>query len=283
MLSKAIRIGASLPPPPSSILRRFASLTPSYDTVIAEVKGKVGLITLNRPKVNALCDALFDDLIHAAQALDADPNIGAMVITGSQKAFAGGADIAEMSTRGFAEVYNNNMFAQWIEVAKLSKPTIAAVNGFALGGGCELAMMCDIIIAGENAKFAQPEIKLGVIPGAGGTQRLVRAVGKSRAMELCLTGDMFTAQQASDWGLVSRVVPKADTVDEAIKLAEKISKFSQPVAKMVKEAVNASYEMSLQEGLKFERRLFHSNFALNDQKEGMKAFLEKREANFTNA
>jgi len=280
-------VSRSFPLGCSSVLtlaRSFSgsSLKAGYDYIIAEARGKVGLITLNRPKVNALCDALFDDLIHAAKAFDADPTIHAIVITGNDKAFAGGADIKEMSTKQFAEVYSTNMFKQWADIYRISKPTIAAVNGFALGGGCELAMMCDIIVAGENAKFGQPEIKLGVIPGAGGTQRLIRAVGKSKAMELCLTGEMVDAHWAERAGLVSKVVPKAKTVEEALSIANKIAQHSLPVTKMCKEAILTSEEMSLGEGLNFERRLFHAAFALDDQKEGMRAFLSKETPNFTN-
>mmetsp|Transcript_34638 Transcript_34638/g.44468 ORF Transcript_34638/g.44468 Transcript_34638/m.44468 type:complete len:298 (+) Transcript_34638:63-956(+) len=288
-MMRALR-GSSLIAPARSVFHspkhicsvNMSTLKEKYDNVIAETRGKVGLITLNRPKVNALCDALFEDLIHAAKALDTDPNIHAMVITGSIKAFAGGADIKEMSTKQFAEVYSANMFSQWAEIAKLTKPTIAAVNGFCLGGGCELAMMCDIIVAGENAKFGQPEIKLGVIPGAGGTQRLIRAVGKSKAMEMCLTGEFVDAHWAEKAGLVSKVVPKDQTVDEALAMADKIAQFSLPVTQMCKEAVKAAHEMTLEEGLRFERRLFHGAFALDDQKEGMRAFLSKETPNFKN-
>jgi enoyl-CoA hydratase/carnithine racemase len=237
------------------------------------------LITLNRPKaLNALCDGLLDDLIHAARAFDKDNNVGAIVITGSDRAFAAGADIKEMSTRNFVECYTNNQFKNWGDVAAINKPTIAAVSGFALGGGCELAMMCDIIIASESAKFGQPEITLGVIPGCGGTQRLVKAIGKSKAMEMVLTGSMLTAAQAEKDGLVCRVVANDKLLDEALAMGEKISSFSRPVVAMAKETVNAAFELSLQEGLRFERRIFHSMFALEDQKEGMAAFVQKRPA-----
>ncbi len=228
--------------------------------------------------MNALCDGLLDDLIHAARAFDKDNNVGAIVITGSDRAFAAGADIKEMSTRNFVECYTNNQFKNWGDVAAINKPTIAAVSGFALGGGCELAMMCDIIIASESAKFGQPEITLGVIPGCGGTQRLVKAIGKSKAMEMVLTGSMLTAAQAEKDGLVCRVVANDKLLDEALAMGEKISSFSRPVVAMAKETVNAAFELSLQEGLRFERRIFHSMFALEDQKEGMAAFVQKRPA-----
>ena len=217
----------------------------------------------------------------AAFAFDADPTIGAIVLTGSDKAFAAGADIKEMASREFIEVYNTSMFENWQDITKVRKPIIAGVNGYALGGGCELAMMCDIIIAGHTAMFGQPEIKLGTIPGAGGTQRLVRAVGKSKAMEMCLTGNMIDAQQAERDGLVSRVVASDVLMEECLKTAQKIASFSKPSVRMVKEAVNASYEQSLKESLKFESRLFYSSFATKDQKEGMAAFVEKRKPTFT--
>jgi enoyl-CoA hydratase/carnithine racemase len=229
-----------------------------------------------------LCDALFDDLIHAARALDADEDIGCIIITGSGKAFAAGADIAEMRKREFAAAYKTNMFAQWGDITKVSKPIIAAVNGFALGGGCELAMMCDIILAGTKAQFGQPEINLGVIPGAGGTQRLIRAVGKSKAMEMVLTGERITAQEAMDAGLVSKVIESEILLDEAVKMGLSIAEKGAVSVRMCKEAVNAAEEMTLSEGLRFERRMFHALFATKDQKEGMSAFLEKRKPNFTN-
>ncbi|GMH77982.1 hypothetical protein TL16_g07610, partial [Triparma laevis f. inornata] len=239
----------------------------------------VALLTLNRPKaLNALCDDLLDDLIHASSHFDKSEECGCIVITGSEKAFAAGADIKEMATREFHEVYSKNMFKQWGDIANIETPTIAAVNGFALGGGCELAMMCDIMVAGDKAKFGQPEINLGVIPGCGGTQRLIRAVGKSKAMEMCLTGNMIDAARAERDGLVARVYPSDDLIDEAIKMASEIASKSQIACKAAKETVNASYEMSMEEGLRLERRIFHSLFATKDQKEGMKAFVEKREA-----
>eukprot|EP01039_Chlorochromonas_danica_P002671 gene2671-2916_t len=249
----------------------------TYSNIKVEARGRVGLITLYRPKaLNALCDQLVSEVVEAGKAFVADENIGAIVITGSEKAFAAGADIKEMSTRTYVENYTSNMFANWADVAKLPKPTIAAVSGYALGGGCELAMMCDIIIAAENAKFGQPEITLGVIPGGGGTQRLIRAIGKSKAMEMILTGSMIDAHQAERDGLVSKVVPVDKLLDTAIGIADRIASFSQPVVRMCKETVNSAYDLNLEEGLRFERRIFHSTFALEDQKEGMGAFLAKR-------
>mmetsp|Transcript_32079 Transcript_32079/g.63604 ORF Transcript_32079/g.63604 Transcript_32079/m.63604 type:complete len:280 (-) Transcript_32079:50-889(-) len=256
-----------------------AMSAPAYEYITVDTRDNVGVVTLNRPKaLNALCDGLIGELNEATQQLDVDDNIGAIVITGSDKAFAAGADIKEMQPRSFMDCYNNNMFAQWADLTKVRKPTIAAVNGYALGGGCELAMMCDIIIAGDRAKFGQPEINLGTIPGCGGTQRLVRAVGKSKAMLLCLTGDMITAEQAERDGLVAKVVPADQLMEEAMAVAGKIASFSRPAAAMVKEAINSSYELTLQEGTRFERRLFHSSFATEDQKEGMSAFIERRDA-----
>lgn len=247
-----------------------------YNTLKEEVRGPVALVTLNRPKaLNALCDELIAELNESLRAHDADDKIGAIVITGSEKSFAAGADIKEMSSRKFLDVYKNNMFATWSNITQIRKPIIAAVNGFALGGGCELAMMCDIILAGDKATFGQPEIKLGTIPGVGGTQRLTKAMGKSKAMEFILTGDFFSAEEAEKAGLVSRIIPSAKLVDEAVKMADKISSYSQPIVAMAKECVNEAYETTLTEGLHFERRLFHSTFATKDQKEGMKAFIEK--------
>jgi enoyl-CoA hydratase/carnithine racemase len=269
-------------------VRAFASqgndhegLKPQYEYIKAEVSGNAGLITLNRPKaLNALCDGLLKDLIHAARAFDRDDNIGAIVITGSEKAFAAGADIKEMSKRNYIECYTQNLFESWTDITKITKPTIAAVSGFALGGGCELAMMCDIMIASESAKFGQPEITLGVIPGCGGTQRLIRAVGKAKAMEMCLTGNMIDAHQAERDGLVCKVVPNDKLLETALKMANKIASFSRPAVAMAKETVNSSYELNLAEGLRFERRIFHSMFSTHDQKEGMGAFVEKRPANW---
>jgi enoyl-CoA hydratase len=253
----------------------------TYDNVIAEVRGKSGLITLNRPKVNAASDGLLQDVIAACKAFDSDSRVGAVVITGNDKFFCGGADIKEMENMTYAHAISTNMFADWDFVAQLNKPIIAAVNGYALGGGCELAMMCDLMVCGDNAKFGQPEIKLGVIPGCGGTQRLIRAIGKAKAMDMVLTGKMINADEALSSGLVSRVFPTAELVDGALKIADEISSFSKPVTAIAKETVNAAHELSLAEGLRLERRLFHSLFALDDQKEGMGAFVQKRAPNFT--
>jgi enoyl-CoA hydratase/carnithine racemase len=259
-----------------------SGLKPSYEYILAERKDKVGMITLNRPKaLNALCDGLLDDLIHAARVFDKDDSIGSIVITGSEKAFAAGADIKEMSTRNYVECYTHNLFKNWTDITDITKPTIAAISGYALGGGCELAMMCDIMIASESAKFGQPEITLGVIPGCGGTQRLIRAIGKSKAMEMVLSGNMIDAHQAERDGLVCRVVPNDQLLDEALKLGNKIASFSRPAVAMAKETVNSAYELNLAEGVRFERRIFHSMFSLDDQKEGMGAFIEKRAANWT--
>jgi len=238
---------------------------------------KVGLIELNRPKaLNALCEELIAELNIVTKDMDQDDSVGAIVITGSDRAFAAGADIKQMATRPYHEVAGNNMFAPWAELADVRKPTIAAVNGFALGGGCELAMMCDMIIAGDSAQFGQPEILIGTIPGCGGTQRLVRSVGKSKAMLMCLTGDRIGAEEMERAGLVAKVVPAADTVEEALRIAAKIAGLSRPIVAACKEAVNASYETTLSQGVLFERRLFHATFATEDQKEGMAAFSEKR-------
>jgi len=254
----------------------------AYQNIIVEKKGRVGVVTLNRPKaLNALCDALVTDLGRALDDFEADLHIGAIVITGSEKAFAAGADIKEMKDRGFIDVYVGDFITRgWERVAQCRKPVIAAVAGYALGGGCEMAMMCDIVLAAENAKFGQPEITLGVLPGAGGTQRLTRLVGKAKAMEMCLSGRMMDAAEAERSGLVSRVVPTETLMDEAMKLAERIAGMSTPVAMMVKESVNRAYETTLAEGIRFERRLFHAAFATEDQKEGMSAFVEKRQPDF---
>eukprot|EP00941_MAST-03F_sp_MAST-3F-sp1_P006549 g6549.t1 len=247
-------------------------ITPSIDSG----NERVALITLNRPKaLNALCNQLINELNDCTRKLDLDPSCRAIVITGSEKAFAAGADIKEMCENDYITCYSTNMFANWADLMKIQTPTIAAVNGYALGGGCELAMMCDIIYAGDGAKFGQPEITLGTIPGCGGTQRLIKAVGKSKAMEICLGGGMLTAEEAVAAGLASKVFPAADLLPETLKLAGKIARFSKPVAAMCKEAINASYEMSLSEGLRFERRLFHSTFGTEDQKIGMRAFSNK--------
>jgi len=257
--------------------------TPAYENILAETRGKVGLITLNRPQaLNALCAALVREVNEALEGYEADPAIQAIVITGSQKAFAAGADIKEMQTRTYPDTFMNDFIAPWDKVAQRKKPIIAAVAGFALGGGCELAMMCDFIIAADNAQFGQPEIKLGVMPGAGGTQRLTRAIGKAKAMDLCLTGRMMGAEEAERAGLVARIVPLDKLLDEALKAAETIASFSLPSVMMAKESVNKAFETTLTEGIRFERRIFNAMFATQDQKEGMQAFIEKRPANFKN-
>ena len=254
----------------------------SYENIIVETRGKVGFVRLNRPQaLNALNAALLGELGAAVDAFEADPDIGCIVITGSDKAFAAGADIKEMATKSFMDAFMNDLAADWDRVARARKPVVAAVAGFALGGGCELAMHCDIIIAADNAKFGQPEIKLGVIPGIGGTQRLAHAVGKAKAMDLCLTGRMMDAAEAERAGLVSRIVPLASLMDEALKTAETIASMSLPALMLAKEAVNRAFETTLAEGIRFERRAFHSLFATADQKEGMAAFIEKRPAKFT--
>ncbi len=250
-------------------------------TLKTEFRGRVALVTLNRPEaLNALSTELLGEMRQVMRELADNDQIGAVVITGSEKAFAAGADIKEMQTLDFMGVYVSDFFEGWSAVANLRKPVIAAVAGYALGGGCELAMMCDFIIAADTAKFGQPEITLGVIPGMGGTQRLTRAVGKAKAMDLCLTGRMMDAEEAERSGLVARVVPADELIDTAIKAAEKIAGFPLPATMMVKEAVNRVDEVSLAEGLRFERRLFHSLFATEDQKEGMTAFVDKRKAEF---
>jgi enoyl-CoA hydratase len=255
----------------------------AYENVIVETRGKVGLIRLNRPQaLNALNRALMTDLTHALNAFEADANIGCIVITGSDKAFAAGADIKEMAEKTFAEAYLGDFAANWDRAATVRKPVIAAVAGFALGGGCELAMQCDILIAADNAKFGQPEIKLGVIPGIGGTQRFTRAVGKAKAMDIILTGRLMDVNEAERAGLVARIVPLANLLDEAIKTAETIASMSLPSVLAAKEAVNVAFETSLAEGVRFERRVFHSMFATADQKEGMAAFIAKRPAKFEN-
>jgi enoyl-CoA hydratase len=255
-----------------------------YENILVETRGKVGLITLNRPKaLNALNDALMDELGAVLKAFDADEGVGAIVITGSEKAFAAGADIGMMASYSFMDVYKGDYITRnWEAIRSIRKPVIAAVAGFALGGGCELAMMCDIIYAADTAKFGQPEIKLGVIPGAGGTQRLPRAVSKAKAMDLCLTARMMGAEEAERAGLVSRVIPAAELLDETIAAATTICEFSLPAVMMAKEAVNRAYETTLAEGVHFERRMFHSLFATEDQKEGMAAFVEKRKPAFKN-
>ncbi|WP_119680131.1 enoyl-CoA hydratase [Indioceanicola profundi] len=254
----------------------------SYENILVETNGKVGIVRLNRPKaLNALSDGLVTDLEKALNAFEEDPTINVIVVTGSERAFAAGADIKEMAGFGYMDAYLKDFITKkWGRLATCRKPTIAAVAGYALGGGCELAMMADIIIAADTAKFGQPEITIGTIPGSGGTQRLVRAIGKAKAMEMCLTGRMMDAAEAERSGLVAKVVPAADLMDEAMKTANRIADMSRPVAMMTKEAVNRAFESSLAEGILFERRLFHSTFALEDQKEGMAAFVEKRQPNF---
>jgi len=260
--------------------------TPALQYLKTEITGEkknVGLITLDRPKaLNALCNGLMNELNDTINSYEKDPSVAAIVITGSEKAFAAGADIKEMQDNSYANCIIGNFLNNWTSVARCQKPIIAAVNGYALGGGCELAMMCDIIYAGEKAKFGQPEIALGTIPGAGGTQRLTRAVGKSKAMEMCLTGNMISANEAEKMGLVSKVFPADQLVSEAVKLGDKIGTHSQLIVQLCKESVNTSYETTLQEGLKYERRTFHATFSTADQKEGMKAFVEKRKADFKN-
>lgn len=255
-----------------------------YENILVEPRGKVGLITLHRPKaLNALNDALMDELGEALKVFDADEGIGAIVITGSEKAFAAGADIGMMASYSFMDVYKGDYITRnWETIRSIRKPIIAAVAGFALGGGCELAMMCDMIFAADTAKFGQPEIKLGVIPGAGGTQRLPRAVSKAKAMDLCLTARMMGAEEAERAGLVSRVIPAAELLNETLAAAATICEFSLPAVMMAKESVNRAYETTLAEGVHFERRLFHSLFATEDQKEGMAAFVEKRKPAFKN-
>ena len=258
----------------------------NYENIIVETRAKVGLITLNRPKaLNALSPDLMRELSKAVDVFEADSQIGCIVVTGSDKAFAAGADIKEMKSKSYMDVYMSDFItAEWERIARCRKPVIAAVAGYALGGGCELAMMCDFILAADNAKFGQPEINLGIIPGAGGTQRLPRFVGKSKAMEMALLGQsrMMDAEEAERSGLVSRILPLADLIEEAIKTAQKISELSQPIVMMAKESVNRAYETTLSEGVRFERRLFHSAFATDDQKEGMAAFSEKRKPDFQN-
>jgi enoyl-CoA hydratase len=255
----------------------------SYQNIIVETRGKVGIIRLNRPQaLNALNAALIGELSQAVAAFEADAGIACMVVTGSEKAFAAGADIKEMADKSYMDAFMGDFAAGWDALARARKPTLAAVAGFALGGGCELAMMCDLIIAADTAKFGQPEIKLGVIPGIGGTQRLTRAVGKAKAMDICLTGRMMDAAEAERSGLVARVVPAASLMDEALKVAETIASMSLPVLMIAKESVNRAFETTLAEGMRFERRVFHSLFATADQKEGMAAFIAKRPAKFEN-
>jgi enoyl-CoA hydratase len=255
-----------------------------YENILVETHGKVGLIRLNRPKaLNALNDQLMDELGQALSQFDKDENIGCIVLTGSEKAFAAGADIAAMANYSYMDAYKGDYITRnWEDIRRIRKPVIAAVAGYALGGGCELAMMCDFIIAAESAKFGQPEIKLGTIPGAGGTQRLPRAISKAKAMDMCLTARMMDAVEAERAGLVSRIVPADKLIEESLAAATVIAAMSLPSVMMVKEAVNRAYETTLSEGVLHERRLFHSTFATEDQKEGMKAFVEKRLPNFRN-
>lgn len=253
----------------------------TYETILLETHGRVGLITLNRPQaLNALNAQLVSEVNQALDALEADANIGCIVLTGSKKAFAAGADIKEMAELTYPQIYMDDLFSDSDRVANRRKPIIAAVNGFALGGGCELALMCDFILAGDNAKFGQPEINLGVLPGMGGTQRLTRAVGKAKAMEMCLSGRLIDAVEAERCGIVARIVPSDELLDEALRVAAVIASKSLPIAMMIKESVNRAFEVNLTEGVRFERRVFHAAFATQDQKEGMAAFIAKREAEF---
>ncbi|KAB7846906.1 enoyl-CoA hydratase [Streptomyces mobaraensis] len=258
------------------------SYAPPYETIVVERKGRTALLTLNRPEaLNALNLQVMHEVVDATVALDRDPDIGCVVITGSEKAFAAGADIKEMRPRSYLDMYLSDWFTAWDRLGALRTPTVAAVSGYALGGGCELAMLCDILLAADTAVFGQPEIKLGVVPGIGGSQRLTRAVGKAKAMELCLTGRTMDAAEAERAGLVSRVVPAGDLLAEALSVAETVAGMSAPVAMMAKESVNRAFETTLAEGVRFERRLFHAVFATEDQKEGMTAFVEKRPPRFT--
>ncbi|WP_395603380.1 enoyl-CoA hydratase [Pseudomonas sp. B21128] len=253
----------------------------TYETILLENHGRVGLITLNRPQaLNALNAQLVSEVNQALDALEADANIGCIVITGSKRAFAAGADIKEMAELTYPQIYMDDLFSDSDRVANRRKPIIAAVNGFALGGGCELALMCDFILAGDNAKFGQPEINLGVLPGMGGTQRLTRAVGKAKAMEMCLSGRLIDAVEAERCGIVARIVPSDELLDEALKVAAVIASKSLPIAMMIKESVNRAFEVNLTEGVRFERRVFHAAFATQDQKEGMAAFVAKRAPEF---
>jgi len=254
----------------------------AYEHILTNVDSGVGVITLNRPSaLNALCDALTTELADALAGFEADDQIGCVLLTGSQKAFAAGADIKELQGRNYVDLYKDDPFEKtWGSVERFRKPIIAAVAGYALGGGCEIAMMCDFIIAADNAKFGQPEITIGVMPGSGGTQRLPRFIGKAKAMDMCLTGRMMDAAEAERCGLVSRLVPLDDLMDEAMTAAKKIASMSRPIAMMTKETVNAAYETTLSQGVQFERRVFHAMFSTDDQKEGMAAFAEKRTPHF---
>lgn len=256
----------------------------AYECILTETDGAVGIITLNRPEaLNAFNAKLMDEVTDAVRKFEADDAIGCMVLTGSEKAFAAGADIKEMASKDYIDVFREDFISgNWEEASRARKPIIAAVAGYALGGGCELALMCDFIIAGDNAKFGQPEISIGAMPGAGGTQRLARFIGKSKAMEMCLTGRMMDAEEAERCRLVTRIVPKAELRDDAIRVAKQIAGFSRPIVMLTKESVNRAYETTLSEGVRFERRVFHSVFAFEDQKEGMAAFAEKRKPVFKN-
>ncbi len=256
----------------------------AYECILTETDGAVGIITLNRPEaLNAFNAKLMDEVTDAIKKFEADDAVGCMVLTGSEKAFAAGADIKEMASKDYIDVFKEDFISgNWEEASRARKPIIAAVAGYALGGGCELALMCDFIIAGDNAKFGQPEISIGAMPGAGGTQRLARFIGKSKAMEMCLTGRMMDAEEAERCGMVTRIVPKAELREDAIRVAKQIAGFSRPIVMLTKEAVNRAYETTLSEGVRFERRVFHSVFAFEDQKEGMAAFAEKRKPVFKN-
>ncbi|WP_326586388.1 enoyl-CoA hydratase [Streptomyces sp. NBC_01294] len=253
----------------------------AYETILLERKGRVAVLTLNRPEaLNALNLQVMTEVVAAAEQLDRDPEVGCIVLTGSAKAFAAGADIKEIRPQGYMDMYLSDWFTAWDRLGQVRTPTVAAVSGYALGGGCELAMLCDILLAADTAKFGQPEIRLGVIPGIGGSQRLTRAVGKAKAMELCLTGRTMGAEEAERAGLVSRIVPAGELLAEALSVAETVAGMSKPVAMMAKEAVNRAFETTLAEGVRFERRLFHAVFATADQKEGMSAFVDKRPPHF---
>ncbi|XP_063618435.1 enoyl-CoA hydratase, mitochondrial [Cydia splendana] len=286
LLGKNVLNGGRFVAASNTGLVKFYSAAPAYENIKTEVVGakkNVGVIQLHRPKaLNALCKPLFQELGQAVRAFDADDSIAAIVLTGNEKAFAAGADIKEMQNNTFSDNTKGGFLREWEDVSNCGKPIIAAVNGFALGGGCELAMLCDIIYAGEKAKFGQPEINIGTIPGAGGTQRLPRYVGKSKAMEIVLTGNFIDAHEAEKMGLVSRVFPVEKLLEETIKLAERIGAHSPLVVKMAKKAVNQAYETTLRSGLEFEKQVFYGTFATEDRKEGMTAFVEKRPPNFKN-
>eukprot|EP00736_Rhodelphis_marinus_P008797 Rmarinus@m.24183 len=280
----AFTVGRQVAPSASIVPTAFRSFSAGsgFEMITTEKQGKVGIIRLHRPKaLNALCNQVMVEMGQALREFSDDDEVGAIVLTGDERAFAAGADIKEMEDRTMVECYRTNMLAGWEQITKISKPVIGAVNGYALGGGCELAMMCDILIAGENAKFGQPEILIGTIPGMGGTQRLTRAVGKSKAMEMCLTGNFISAQEARDFGLVSHVVSDGECFTKAMDIATKISKQSKLIVALCKDAVNSAFETTLAEGVKYERRLFYTTFGTEDRKEGMAAFVQKRKPNFT--